>query len=191
VKAFQTAGQPVISVDTKKKELVGDFKNGGRELRPKGQPEPVRTHDFPIPGRGKAMPYGIDDVADNVGWVNLGISHDTAAFAVQAFASRCASARKRWVESIRRWWHELGAKRCPGAAQLLINAYCGGSDGARVRLWKRESCLRAILSPCDVIQNMNIEIGRRCSEGAPVSTRGRVDPWVAMRLAMAGQRILS
>jgi len=123
VKAFQAAGQPVISVDTKKKELVGDFKNGGRELRPKGQPEPVRMHDFPIPGLGKAVPYGIYDIANNVGWVNLGISHDTAAFAVQ---------------SIRCWWYELGAKRYPIATRLLINADCGGSNGARVRLWKRE-----------------------------------------------------
>jgi Rhodopirellula transposase DDE domain len=123
VKAFQAAGEPVISVDTKKKELVGDFKNGGRELRPKGQPEPVRVHDFPIPGLGKAVPYGIYDVAGNVGWVNLGISHDTAAFA---------------VESIRRWWYELGAKRYPTATRLLINADCGGSNGVRVRLWKKE-----------------------------------------------------
>ena len=123
VRAFQSAGEPVISVDTKKKELVGDFKNGGRELRPKGQPEPVRVHDFPIPELGKAVPYGIYDVADNVGWVNLGISHDTAAFA---------------VESIRRWWYELGAARYPTATRLLINADCGGSNGPRVRLWKRE-----------------------------------------------------
>jgi hypothetical protein len=123
VKAFQAAGQPVISVDTKKKELVGDFKNGGRELRPKGQPEPVRVHDFIIPELGKAVPYGVYDVAANAGWVNLGISHDTAAFA---------------VESIRRWWHELGTARYPDATRLLINADCGGSNGVRVRLWKRE-----------------------------------------------------
>ena len=123
VKAFQAAGQPVISVDTKKKELVGDFKNGGRELRPKGQPEPVRVHDFIIPELGKAEPYGVYDVAANAGWVNLGISHDTAAFA---------------VESIRRWWHELGVARYPNATRLLINADCGGSNGVRVRLWKRE-----------------------------------------------------
>jgi len=123
VKVFQAAGEPVISVDTKKKELVGDFKNGGRELRPKGQPEPVQVHDFPIAGLGKAVPYGIYDVADNVGWVNLGISHDTASFA---------------VESIRRWWYELGAKRYPTATRLLINADCGGSNGARLRLWKKE-----------------------------------------------------
>jgi hypothetical protein len=118
-----SVGEPVISVDTKKKELVGDFKNGGRELRPKGQPEPVRVHDFPIPELGKAVPYGIYDITNNAGWVNLGISHDTAAFA---------------VESIRRWWHELGATRYPTATRLLINADCGGSNGARVHLWKRE-----------------------------------------------------
>jgi hypothetical protein len=123
VKAFQAAGEPVISVDTKKKELVGDFKNGGRELRPKGQPEPVRVHDFAIPELGKVAPYGVYDVAANDGWINLGISHDTAAFA---------------VESIRRWWHALGADRYPTATRLLINADCGGSNGNRVRLWKRE-----------------------------------------------------
>jgi len=123
VTAFGAAGEPAISVDTKKKELVGDFKNGGRELRPKGQPEPVRVHDFVIPELGKAVPYGVYDIAANAGWVNLGINHDTAAFA---------------VESIRRWWHELGAARYPTATRLLITADCGGSNGARVRLWKRE-----------------------------------------------------
>ena len=123
VKAFQAAGQPVISVDTKKKELVGDFKNNGRELRPKGCPEPVRVHDFAIPGLGKAAPYGIYDIAANQGWVNVGISHDTAAFA---------------VASIRRWWHELGAARYPNTTKLLITADGGGSNGYRVRLWKRE-----------------------------------------------------
>ena len=123
VKAFQAAGEPVISVDTKKKELVGDFKNGGRELRPKGQPEPVRVHDFVIPELGKVAPYGVYDIAANDGWVNLGISHDTAAFA---------------VESIRRWWYALGAARYPTATRLLITADCGGSNGNRVRLWKRE-----------------------------------------------------
>jgi hypothetical protein len=123
VKAFQAAGQPVISVDTKKKELVGDFKNGGRELRPKGQPAPVRTHDFAIPELGKAVPYGIYDVSANAGFVNVGISADTGEFS---------------VASIRRWWHEIGAARYPGAKQMLINADCGGSNGARLRLWKRE-----------------------------------------------------
>jgi hypothetical protein len=123
VKEFQAAGEPAISVDTKKKELVGDFRNGGRELRPKGQPEPVRVHDFAIPELGKAVPYGVYDIAANAGWVNLGITHDTAGFA---------------VESIRRWWHELGAARYPAATRLLITADCGGSNGVRVRLWKRE-----------------------------------------------------
>jgi len=123
INAFQAAGQPTISVDTKKKELVGDFKNGGRELRPKGDPVPVRVHDFAIPGLGKVAPYGVYDIAANTGWINLGITHDTAAFA---------------VESIRRWWRELGEARYPQAKQLLITADCGGSNGARVRLWKTE-----------------------------------------------------
>ncbi len=123
VLAFQAAGEPVISVDTKKKELVGDCKNGGRELRPKGQPEPVRVHDFAIPELGKAVPYGVYDLAANTGWVNVGITHDTATFA---------------VESIRCWWRELGAARYPNATRLLITADCGGSNGVRLRLWKRE-----------------------------------------------------
>src|SRR3954468_19299645 len=123
VKACQTAGQPAISVDTKKKELVGDFKNGGRELRPKGQPEAVRVHDFALPELGKVAPYGVYDIAANTGWINLGVTSDTATFA---------------VESIRRWWHELGHARYPDAERLLITADCGGSNGARVRLWKTE-----------------------------------------------------
>jgi hypothetical protein len=123
VAACRAAGEPAISVDTKKKELVGDFKNAGRELRPKGQPEPVRVHDFVIPELGKAVPYGIYDIADNAGWVSLGISHDTAMFS---------------VESIRRWWYELGRARYPAASRLLITADCGGSNGVRLRLWKRE-----------------------------------------------------
>jgi hypothetical protein len=123
VEAFQAAGQPAISVDTKKKELVGDFKNSGRELRPKGRPEPVRVHDFASPELGKVAPCGVYDIAANAGWINLGITSDTAAFA---------------VESIRRWWHELGHARYPDAERLLITADCGGSNGARVRLWKTE-----------------------------------------------------
>jgi Rhodopirellula transposase DDE domain len=123
IKQFQAAGQAAISVDTKKKELVGDFKNGGRELRPKGDPEPVRVHDFKIPELGKVAPYGVYDITNNSGWVNVGIDHDTAAFA---------------VESIRRWWDVLGKSRYPGSTSLLITADCGGSNGARVRLWKRE-----------------------------------------------------
>jgi len=120
---FQAARQPVISVDTKKKELVGDFKNNGRELRPKGDPEKVRVHDFVIPELGRAAPYGVYDVTHNAGWVSVGGDHDTAAFAAQ---------------SIRRWWESMGAKAYPEARKLLITADSGGSNGARVRLWKLE-----------------------------------------------------
>jgi hypothetical protein len=123
VKAAIAAGQPAISVDTKKKELVGDFKNGGRELRPRGQPEDVRVHDFKIPELGKVAPYGVYDIAANHGWVSVGVDADTAAFA---------------VESIRRWWQKLGRARYPDATSLTITADCGGSNGAKVRLWKRE-----------------------------------------------------
>ena len=123
VKAAIVAGNPAISVDTKKKELVGDFKNGGRELRRQGDPEPVRVHDFEIKGLGKVAPYGVYDIAANEGWVNVGIDADTAEFA---------------VESIRRWWQRLGKERYPKAPTLTITADCGGSNGARVRLWKRE-----------------------------------------------------
>ena len=114
---------PVISVDTKKKELVGDFKNGGREWRPKGCPELVRTHDFPDKQLGKAIPYGIYDLANNEGWVNVGIDHDTAQFAV---ASICG------------WWEHLGRSRYPNATTLTITADCGGSNGNRTHLWKTE-----------------------------------------------------
>jgi Rhodopirellula transposase DDE domain len=117
------AHQPVISVATKKKELVGDFKNGGREYRPAADPEKVRVHDFLIKELGRAVPYGVYDLAANAGWVNLGIDHDTAAFA---------------VHSIRRWWQEIGRTRYPQATRLLITADGGGSNGSRVRLWKRE-----------------------------------------------------
>jgi hypothetical protein len=120
---FQTARQPVISVDTKKKELVGDFKNNGRELRPKGAPEKVRVHDFMIPELGRAAPYGVYDVTQNTGWVSVGVDHDTAAFAAQ---------------SIRRWWESMGIQAYPKAGKLLITADSGGSNGARVRLWKLE-----------------------------------------------------
>ena len=123
VQAFQSAGQPVISVDTKKKELVGDFKNSGRELCPQGEPETVRVHDFVIPELGKVAPYGVYDVTHNLGWVNVGIDHDTAAFA---------------VASIRRWWQLLGQPRYPGAQRVLITADGGGSNGSRLRLWKIE-----------------------------------------------------
>ena len=123
VRTAIAAGEPAISVDTKKKELVGDFKNNGRELRPKGRPEAVRVHDFMIPELGKAAPYGVYDIAANHGWVSVGIDADTAAFA---------------VESIRRWWYKLGRARYPDATCLTITADGGGSNGTRVRLWKRE-----------------------------------------------------
>ena len=115
--------QPAISVDTKKKELVGDFKNGGREWRPQGTPEPVRVHDFIDPKKGKAIPYGVYDLAMNRGWVSVGIDHDTAAFA---------------VNTIHRWWKKIGIKAYPRAKSLLIVADSGGSNGSRVRLWKWE-----------------------------------------------------
>ena len=116
-------GQPVISVDTKKKELVGPFRNGGKELRPKGDPEPVRMHDFVIPELGRASPYGVYDVGQNEAWVSVGTDHDTAAFA---------------VESIRRWWATMGAPLYPAATRLLVTADAGGSNGYRLRLWKLE-----------------------------------------------------
>ena len=118
-----SAGEPVVSVDTKKKELVGPFKNGGRELRPRGQPEPVRMHDFPIDGLGRVSPYGVYDFAQNEAWVSVGTDHDTSAFA---------------VESIRRWWRSMGEALYPGAGRLLITADAGGSNGYQVRLWKFE-----------------------------------------------------
>lgn len=123
VRRFQEGGQPTISVDTKKKELVGDFKNAGREWRPQGEPEEVRVHDFIIPGQGKAIPYGIYDLARNEGWVSVGIDHDTASFAVNA---------------IQRWWDLMGREAYPEATSLLITADGGGSNGSRVRLWKWE-----------------------------------------------------
>lgn len=120
---LQRRGQPVISVDTKKKELVGDFKNGGREWRPQGKPHRVRVHDFLLPSKGKAIPYGVYDLARNAGWVNVGVDHDTAAFA---------------VNSIRRWWRTMGRRAYPNARELLITADSGGSNGVRTRLWKWE-----------------------------------------------------
>jgi len=121
VEDFQRRGQPVVSVDTKKKELVGDFKNGGREWRPKGNPEPVRVHDFIDKTLGKVNPYGVYDPTANTGWVSVGVDHDTAEFA---------------VETLRRWWEKMGRIRYPGATELLVTADGGGSNGARVRLWK-------------------------------------------------------
>jgi transposase len=115
--------QPVISVDTKKKELVGDFKNGGQDWRPRKNPEKVRVHDFLIPELGRAAPYGIYDLAQNTGWVSVGIDHDTASFA---------------VATIRRWWQAVGQEKYPQAKRLMITADGGGSNGSRLRLWKLE-----------------------------------------------------
>jgi len=121
--AALAGGQPVISVDTKKKELVGPFRNPGREWRPQGTPEQVRVHDFLIEELGRAVPYGVYDLAANAGWVSVGMDGDTAEFAVQA---------------IRRWWQDVGQPRYPHARKLTITADGGGSNGSRVRLWKRE-----------------------------------------------------
>jgi len=121
VMAFQRRGQPAVSVDTKKKELVGDFKNSGQEWRPRGEPEEVRVHDFRDPKMPKAIPYGVYDLTRNEGGVSVGIDHDTARFA---------------TASIRRWWRKMGRKRYPQAEELLITADCGGSNSNRTRLWK-------------------------------------------------------
>ena len=123
VKAFQRQRQPVVSVDTKKKELVGPFRNGGREWRPQGHPEPVNVYDFPDKELGKAIPYGVYDMASNTGWVSVGVDHDTAEFA---------------VETVRRWWTHMGRLAYPRAKRLLITADGGGSNGSRNRLWKLE-----------------------------------------------------
>lgn len=123
VKQFLAAGQPVVSMDAKKKELVGEFKNGSREWQPEGWPERVHVHDFPDPHLGKAIPYGIYDVGRNVGWVTVGQDHDTASFA---------------VATLRRWWQAVGAQAYPRAERLLICVDGGGSNGSRLRLWKVE-----------------------------------------------------
>jgi len=122
VKAFQVCGEPVVSIDAKKKELVGNFTNKGREWHPKGQPEEVNVYDFVDKELGKVTPYGVFDIAANEGWVSVGIDHDTAEFA---------------AESIRCWWREMGCLRYPKATRLLITSDGGGSNGVRVRLWKK------------------------------------------------------
>lgn len=123
VRRFQIDAQPVISVDTKKKELVGDFKNPGKQWRPKKNPQPVQVHDFLIPQKGKAIPYGVYDLTHNAGWVSVGIDHDTASFAAR---------------TILRWWQKMGRPIYRGANALLITADARGSSGSRVRLWKWE-----------------------------------------------------
>jgi hypothetical protein len=134
-KAHQDAGQPVISVDTKKKELVGDYRNAGRQWRPAGDPVPVKDHDFPDPRVSKAIPYGIYDLAANAGWVNVGTDHDTAAFA---------------VESVRRWWNGAGRDRYPAARRLLITADAGGSNSYRTRAWKTELAAFALQAGLEI-----------------------------------------
>ncbi len=123
VREFQAAGQPVVSVDTRKKELLGRYRNGGREWHPRGQPEEVQVHDFPDKQQGKAIPYGVYDVAANVGWVSVGVDHDTAEFA---------------VETLRRWWRKMGQAAYPQARKLLVTCDGGGSNSSRSRLWKWE-----------------------------------------------------
>jgi hypothetical protein len=123
VMAFQRRGQPVVSVDTKKKELVGNYRNPGREWEPEGRPRQVKSKDFPDKNLGKVIPYGVYDPTDNTGWVGVGIDHDTAEFA---------------VETLRRWWRRMGIRAYPGASELLIMADGGGSNGTRSRLWKWE-----------------------------------------------------
>jgi len=135
-KALQGQGQPVISVDTKKKALVGDCKNGGQEWQPIGQPEQVRVYDFPDKHLGKAIPYGVYDVTTNTGWVSVGTDHDTA---------ECA------VETVRQWWRQMGVSTYPAATALLIIADGGGSNGVRSRLWKTE------------LQQLSTETGLRLS----------------------------
>ncbi len=121
VTATQASGQPVISVDAKKKELVGDFKNGGKEWQPKGRPEEVRVYDFIDPDQGRVTPYGVYDVTANEGWVSVGTDHDTSRFAAQ---------------TILKWWQEMGRARYRNATELLITADGGGSNSSRCRLWK-------------------------------------------------------
>jgi hypothetical protein len=159
VKAAIAAGEPAISVDTKKKELVGDFKNPGRELRRQGDPEPVRVHDFELPELGKVAPYGVYDIAANDGWISIGIDADTAAFA---------------VESIRRWWQKLGQARYPNASRLVITADCGGSNGSRVKLWKRE------------LQRFANETGLRIDGDATQRTNRHRIPPVSGRVPLRG-----
>jgi hypothetical protein len=155
-KGFLAANEPVISVDTKKKELVGNFKNNGRDWRPKGTPEAVNIHDFIDPKLSRAVPYGVYDISNNVGWVSVGTDHDTASFAVNA---------------IRRWWRTMGKKRYPKAKRLMITADGGGSNGYRVRLWKVElqklaDELKVPITVCHLPPGTSRRVGRRdCTSG--------------------------
>ena len=149
--AALAAQQPVISVDTKKKELVGNFKNAGQEWRPQGDPEEVGVYDFLSKALGRAVPYGIYDIAANAGWVSVGMNHDTSAFAVQ---------------TVRRWWQDIGRGRYPDAKCLTITCDRGGSNGYRVKLWKRE------------LQGLADELGIDITvHHLPSGTSSRVDDW--------------
>ena len=156
VEDFLGSDDPVLSVDTKKKELVGDFKNNGREWRPKGAPEPVKTHDFIDRELGRAVPYGVYDIANNTGFVSVGNDHDTSSFAVNA---------------IRRWWDCMGKERFPRPQRLMINADGGGSNGYRVRLWKVElqalaNELKIPITVCHLPPGTSRGVGRRdCTSG--------------------------
>ena len=159
--AFLAAHEPVISVDTKKKELVGNFKNNGREWRPEGTPELVNVHDFIDPKLSRAVPYGVYDITNNVGWVSVGTDHDTATFAVNA---------------IRQWWRTMGRKRHPKAERLMITADGGGSNGYRVRLWKVElqklaDELKFPITVCHLPPGTSRRVGRRI---APAASRRTV-----------------
>ena len=144
--AFQKESEPVISVDTKKKELIGNYnyKNAGQEWRPKGEPEEVKVYDFIDKELGKAIPYGIYDITRNEGWVSVGCDHDTSEFA---------------VESIRRWWKKMGASRYPDTKRLLITADGGGSNSSRCHLWKW--CLASATKPGDGIRNQRVPFPSR------------------------------
>ena len=155
-KAFLAARQPVISVDTKKKEPIGNFRSNGREWRPKGKPEEVKIHDFIDPKLGRAVPFGVYDINDNTGWVSVGTDHDTASFAVNA---------------VRRWWRTMGKTRYPKAKRLMVTADSGGSNGYRVRLWKVElqklaNQLKVPITVCHLPPGTSRRVGRRnCTSG--------------------------
>jgi transposase len=188
VRDFQKRGEPVISVDAKKKELVGDFKNAGREWHPQGQAPPVRVYDFVDPELGKAIPYGVYDLHANVGWVSVGVDHDTPAFA---------------VATIRAWWLQMGAAMYPQAKALLITADSGGSNSARARLWKRElqrfadeSGLRVSVShlPPGTSKWNKIEHRLFCHitanwRGKPLESRGVVVSLIGATTTTTGLRI--
>lgn len=170
VKAHQDAGEPVVSVDARTKELAGEFKNGGREWRPKGGPAQVSTHDFPDRELGKAIPYGVCDLAANAGWVNAGTGHDTATFA---------------VESIRRWWNVAGRGDYPRARRLLITADAGGSNGYRTRAWKTELAALAAQTGLEitVCQFPHLQVEQVCMAWPAARAGGLRPMWGRPKIA--------